>query len=347
VDDAGALAWMAPDLAAGLLPGVQCHDWSQATEPAVLAGLRPSDVWIEAFGCELPEAFIAHGVSSARSRGQPQPAWINLEYLSAEPWVERSHGLPSPVMSGPARGWVKRFFYPGFTGRTGGLLREHDLMAQQADFDRAAHRHHLLLNPHDHSAASSPKRPKTDHALQRLISLFCYEPVGLPDLLRAWQPDDWLLVTPGRALAAVQAASQASCGLSGHELPSFALGLPHTDQDGFDRLLWACDLNFVRGEDSLVRALWAGQPLVWHIYPQHDHAHHAKLEAFLDWLDAPTSLRLFSRVWNGIAPGPLPALSPTTLSDWADCVRAARQRLLAQRDLLEQLQDMAQASPAG
>ena len=65
-------------------------------------------------------------------------------------------------------------------------------------------------------------------------------------------------------------------------------------------MLWACYLNFVRGEDSLVRALWAGQPFIWHIYPQDDNAHHAKLEAFLDWLQAPESLRKAHRVWNGM-----------------------------------------------
>lgn len=120
VDDARALAWMAPELAAGQMPAVQLLRWTQASDPGVLATLTPSTVWIEAFGCDLPEAFVAHGVAQAGASDLSQPAWINLEYLSAEPWVERSHGLPSPVMSGPARGWVKRFFYPGFTHRTGG-----------------------------------------------------------------------------------------------------------------------------------------------------------------------------------------------------------------------------------
>jgi hypothetical protein len=35
-------------------------------------------------------------------------------------------------------------------------------------------------------------------------------------------------------------------------------------------LLWLCDLNFVRGEDSFVRAQWAARPLVWQIYPQQE-----------------------------------------------------------------------------
>ena len=109
-------------------------------------------------------------------------------------------------------------------------------------------------------------------------------------------------------------------------------------QPDFDHLLWSCDLNFVRGEDSLVRALWAGQAFVWHIYPQHDNAHHAKLEAFLDWLQAPASLRQFHRLWNGVMP-PDGAVWPgwSEVLAWRDCALLARERLLAQPDLVSQL----------
>ena len=109
-------------------------------------------------------------------------------------------------------------------------------------------------------------------------------------------------------------------------------------QTDFDHLLWACDLNCVRGEDSLVRALWAGQPFVWHIYPQHDNAHHAKLEAFLDWLQAPESWRQFHRHWNGIATPQGPVWPGWAVVDeWRGCALAARERLLAQPDLVSQL----------
>ena len=57
--------------------------------------------------------------------------------------------------------------------------------------------------------------------------------------------------------------------------------LPFVPQDDYDRLLWACDVNFVRGEDSFVRAQWAGQPFLWHIYLQDENLHHVKLRAFL------------------------------------------------------------------
>ena len=312
VDDASALGWMAPTAAQE--PGIEIHPWQQASDAATLAALAPADVWIEAFGCEIPEAFVAQAVASRRQ----QPVWINLEYLSAEDWVPRMHGLPSPVMSGPAKGWTKRFFYPGFTQGTGGLLREADLLQRQQAFDRTGWRQR-----------HAPQLPPGG----RLISLFCYEPAALPQLLQQLVgTPDHLLVPPGRPLAAVQ---QALANMPVH--PSWS-ALPYTDQDGFDEMLWACDLNFVRGEDSLVRALWAGQPFVWHIYPQDDHAHHAKLDAFLDWLQAPQSLRRFHRLWNGMDAGPLPTLDESTLQPWHACTRAARQHLLAQLDLVQQLE---------
>jgi uncharacterized repeat protein (TIGR03837 family) len=315
VDDASALNWMAPNVHA--LPDLQVLPWAAASQNDVLQGLAPADVWIEAFGCEIPESFVVHFVERAEPSHQQQPAWINLEYLSAEDWVPRMHGLPSPVMNGPAKGWTKHFFYPGFTPDTGGLLRESDLLQRQKNFDRAAWR-----------ASHAPHLQPGGH----LVSLFCYEPTRLPQLLtQLTATDAHLLVTPGRPLAAVQQAVAVM------PQPPRWTALPYTDQDGFDDMLWACDLNFVRGEDSLVRALWAGQPFIWHIYPQDDNAHHDKLEAFLAWLQAPDSLRQAHRVWNEMDNTALPTLNADLLNSWTACVQAARARLLAQDDLCTQL----------
>jgi uncharacterized repeat protein (TIGR03837 family) len=307
IDDPSALAWMAP----GGCPGVTVIHWT-GRDAARHAATAP-DVLIEAFGCDpAPE------VVSLFAQQAPHPRrWINLEYLSAEPRVERLHGLPSPVFSGPGAGLTKHFFYPGFTAATGGLPREPGLMARRDRFDRAA-----WLAAH-----GIPWRG------ERLISLFCYEPAALGDLLaqleNATEPTR-LIVTAGRASAALPPGSPERGALS-------ISWLPHVPQTEFDHLLWACDLNFVRGEDSLARALWAGAPFVWQIYPQDDGAHHAKLDAFLDWLDAPPSLRDFHRRWNGIAPGALPALDPCALAPWRSTARMARQSLLTQDDLLTRL----------
>lgn len=297
-DDASALAWMAPQGQAG----VSVHAWPDAA-PADGLG----EVVVEAFGCEPPEAWLA-----AFGAAASPPVWINLEYLSAEAYVARCHALPSPILAGPAAGRTRWFFYPGFTPDTGGLLREPDLLARQAGFDAAAWR-----AAHD-LPAEGP-----------LMSLFCYEPPALAQLLSQWPVAMRLLVTPGRATAAVRALPHAGLPID---------WLAPRPQPAFDELLWACALNAVRGEDSLVRALWAGQPLLWQIYPQDDGAHADKLQAFLDWLDAPATLRQAHLAWNGLAaPEKLPALHPPLLDEWRACVQAARARLLAQADLSGQL----------
>jgi uncharacterized repeat protein (TIGR03837 family) len=290
MDDVSMLSWMAPQGA----PGVEVVHW---TEPVPAAA--PGDVVVEAFGCDPPPAFVARMAARV-----PPPAWINLEYLSAEDYVERSHGLPSPVMSGPGAGLVKRFYYPGFTPRTGGLLRERDLAARRASHDRAAWLRQRGITEPD----------------AQVISLFCYEPRALPELLEQLETQDLpthLLVTAGRASAAVRALQAQDRGtLRLHWLPLLT-------QRGYDELLWSCDLNFVRGEDSIVRALLAGAPFAWQIYPQDDLAHHAKLEAFLDWLAPPPDLREFFLAWNDATPGPLPRLD---LTAWRATAGRAREK---------------------
>ncbi|MFV0680090.1 elongation factor P maturation arginine rhamnosyltransferase EarP [Ottowia sp.] len=328
IDDPTPLAWMALGALQGRVAGITVIPWTQPLDAALLARLPPADVWIEAFGCEIAPEFIAAHADFTSAKNQFEtpisPVWINLEYLSAESYVERMHGLPSPVLHGPAAGRTKWFFYPGFTPRTGGLLRGRHALPETTGFDR--HTWFQTHGLHWHG--------------ERAVSMFCYDPPALAHLLTRWQLAPTLtrlLVAAGGSADAVQRALPPTEAPASTQRQLGALTvdfLSYLPQPEFDQMMAACDLNFVRGEDSLVRALWAGAPLVWHIYPQHDNAHHAKLQAFLDWLDAPPSLRQFHRVWNGIDRSPLPKID---LPAWRSCVLRARQRLLAQPDLCTQL----------
>lgn len=329
VDDASALRWMAP---AGC-QGVSVLPWPQDGAPPNLDAAdfaqNPPDVLVEAFGCEIAPNFVAACARVAAATGL-QPVWINLEYMSAEDYVERYHALPSPVQNGPAAGWIKWFFYPGFTQATGGLLREPGLLARQGRFDRAA-----WLKAQGIAADG-----------RALVSLFCYEPPALQSLLAQLAREGLqgrpvrLLVAAGRAANAVRALAGDEHGEGGGSQLSISY-LPLLPQTEFDHLLWACELNFVRGEDSLVRAIWAGKPFVWQIYPQQDAAHLAKLGAFLDMLQAPPSLRTFHTAWNGAAAPETAAagLAPllADLPAWQAAALAARARLGAQDDLVARL----------
>lgn len=312
VDDASALAWMAPDGQAG----VQVVAWS---DPA--PDIAPADVVVECFGCDPPPRFVRRMAAM-----DPAPHWINLEYLSAESYAERSHGLPSPVQVAPGRVLEKRFHFPGFTAASGGLLREPGLLDARHDFDRdrwlAAH--HIAPLPGE-----------------RLVSLFCYPNAALPALLSVLAAEPTLLlVTPGAAASEVDAALGAM--QSGGALHS--VKLPYLSQADYDRLLWSCDLNFVRGEDSFVRAQWAGRPFVWQAYAQSGDVHRTKVDAFLDRFLAAAdsglalSLRRLFAAWNGASGASLSdaAILPAEPAWTALCV-AWRDSLCAQPDLVTQL----------
>lgn len=342
LDDAQALAWMAPGAREGLWPGVQVRSWDDASAPEVLATLKPAQAWVESFGCDVPAAFVAARASVPRppafALSEAPPVWVNLEYLSAEGYVERCHRLPSPVMSGPAKGWTKHFFYPGFTPRTGGLLREPGLLAQRSAFGQVERRSWLQ----SHGIADQG---------ETLVSLFCYAHAPVDRLLahlRAAHAPVHLLVTAGQAREAVERALvHLEPKLKGPLRISY---LPLLTQSDFDALLWTCDLNFVRGEDSLVRALWAGQPFVWQIYAQDDDAHRIKLEAWLETLAAPPAVRAWHVQWNALAqwdaglalplapaPAGVPPSKPDHPKPWWDFARSAQLQCAQTSDLVSQL----------
>jgi uncharacterized repeat protein (TIGR03837 family) len=277
-----------PDAAEQSCEGVTVCAWRSPFAPA-----GPARVVIDAFGCSLPESYLA-----AMGEQSPPPVWINLEYLSAEPWVAEHHGLPSPH---PRLPLTRYFFFPGYTPDTGGLLAEADLAERREAF--------LAAGTPDfwRRFGLGARRPD-----ELRVSLFAYENPALSDLLDAWAADArplTCLVPEGRVIPQL-AAWLGVAGLQAgdvHRRGALQLCiLPFLDQDDYDHLLWACGLNFVRGEDSCVRAQWAARPLVWQAYPQADEAHWDKTNALLahytEGLDGAAARAVSGmwRHWNGM-----------------------------------------------
>ncbi|WP_461565746.1 elongation factor P maturation arginine rhamnosyltransferase EarP [Thiobacillus sp.] len=279
---------ISPDADQQVCEGVAVCAWHTPFAPT-----RPAQVVVEAFGCALPEPYLL-----AMSEQSPPPVWINLEYLSAEPWVAEHHGLPSPH---PRLPLTKYFFFPGYTPGTGGLLAEADVAGRRTAF------------VHDGMPAFWRELGlDTPQADELRVSLFAYENPALPGLLDVWAADPHpvtCLVPEGRVipqLAAWLAVPGLRAGDTGRRGALQLHVLPFMNQDWYDRLLWACDLNFVRGEDSCVRAQWAARPLVWQAYPQADNAHWDKVNALLthytaglDRTTADAVNGLWQR-WNGM-----------------------------------------------
>lgn len=224
-----------------------------------------ADVVIEAFACDIPQTYV-------ESMVQTKPVWLNLEYLSAESWVKDFHLKPSPHGSLPL---TKYFYFPGFNAGTGGLLREQGLIAdrdafQQSDIAQRDFCQRLGIGAHGSK-----------------VSLFCYSHAAVADLLHDMATS---ASTTHCLISDNQAATLAEAYL-GHAIPLGQLAhkgrltvqrLPFLSQQDYDRLLWLCELNFVRGEDSWLRAIWAGKPFIWQPYQQEEDTHLAKLDAFLD-----------------------------------------------------------------
>ncbi|GAA5235773.1 elongation factor P maturation arginine rhamnosyltransferase EarP [Verticiella sediminum] len=256
--------------------GVQIVAWS-ATPP----DLAPGDIVIEAFACDPPPAFVA--------RIRPEGVWLNLEYLSAEPWVESHHGLPSPQLGGR----TKYFFFPGFTARTGGLLREPGLLARRDAFQ--ADPQAIARYLQEQAGLPAALAGEIGHGARALATLFCYPDAPARALLASLRGtgQPWALAVTGDAMPGL--AGQA------HGLP--IVRVPFLPQADYDPLLWAARLNAVRGEDSFVRAQWAGRPLLWHIYRQDDDVHLDKLAAWLDAANASPAARAAQFAWNRGGPG--------------------------------------------
>lgn len=261
------------DLSDTANPNLKLCTWEQP-----LVGYEPSSVVVSAFSCRFDEVTLKTLQQHQQRSGQP--LIINLEYLSAEPWVEDCHQLPSP-----ADGLTSHFFFPGFTPRTGGLNLDPDFIAQcQAKLG--------LASPA--SATDTESASATDSAptpAPYTLSLFGYDN---PSVLRLLQG----LAASGRECTLKVFAGLACDNLNQRLGLTLTVGdsydyapnvhctvVPMTGHSGYDQTLLKCDFNLVRGEDSIVRAMHTGHPFLWQIYPQDESAHIVKLNAFLDCME--------------------------------------------------------------
>ena len=344
VDDLSSFSILAPQLQPELdiqpLDQITVHHW----HPDVYFD-QPYDLIIEGFGCRLEDQLIDQMQQQA-STGQP-PLWINLEYMSAEPWVMDCHGM---VSIHPATGLKQTFWFPSVSEQSGGLIREQCSLSERDQFQQDSEQqaefwHSLGLS----SAMQFPRK----------ISLFSYENNAIVDLLTALAEGSiatLLLVPQSKSIPNIELWLQSHLQLHktlqiGDQISYQNLTiavLPFLSHLQYDQLLWACDLNFIRGEDSCVRAQWAGKPFIWHIYPQDENAHLIKLQAWMDqvkqqvktdYLADFASWQTAMQAWNGNAPSS-PKLWQqllTDLSEWTNLMSDWRGFLAGQPDLASRL----------
>jgi uncharacterized repeat protein (TIGR03837 family) len=244
---------------------------SQALSPALVKSLGTPDVLIEAFGCTIPDCVINAATHHTKLH-------INLEYLSAESWVDSYH-LKESLMGYPV---MKKYFYmPGFTETTGGILVDTHTEKFRNDLDKNRWNYiSEILGPF--------KIPALIPEQCLFGSLFTYTR-NFDALLHdcnAIGKDVCILVFGEKSKAGMQ---QSLLFMQSEKLSADAfrynrvhiLFMPFLPQQCYDELLCTMDFNIVRGEDSLVRAILARKPFIWNAYLQENKYQHVKVSALL------------------------------------------------------------------
>jgi len=258
----------------------------------------PYPIVITSFCCPLSATWLQ------RMATQSHRCWVELEYLSAEPWVESHHGLSSQR----ADGLAPTFFYPGFTHQTAGLIRERNLIkARDAWQAEVKQQKHFLEKIGVRFNANQPQ--------PFLISLFAYPQAPFQSFFNALNSLNAVdaIDTVNRFNAATTKTTKKIKPQNIHVLIPEGISLPDNlittpnvtwqripflTQPDYDRLLWSMNLNIVRGEDSFVRALWAGKPMIWHIYRQTENTHLTKLAAWLARTTLPQPVQNAMMAWS-------------------------------------------------
>ena len=324
IDDVASLARIVPGLDAGRRRRRgRRHSRARARNATRRRTLPLPDVVIEGFGCGLPEAYVAAMAASPRRR-----VWIVLEYLSAEPWIDASHGAAVAAIRG-----CRSRAGSGFRDsprETGGLLREARPPRRGATpFARST-------RPSRGAVAIARACTPPPGALH--VSLFCYANPALAALLDVWAEGDEPVVCIGarrrRALRARPRGPAARCRIAGAPLErgrSDARRRP-VRRPG-RRSTGACGPATSTSCAARTRSCarnGPAQPFVWHVYPQEADAHLAKMDAFLTRLEAAwrrtaarRAARVLVRVERGRrrSPRPMPGRPTATAMPRIGCRR--------------------------
>lgn len=237
-------------------------DWKQDEDS--LAELKNSalpvsdfsfPVILECFQCGRPEWLESILGKSGRAHHI-----LNVEYLTGEDYAEEFHLLKSYSRNPYIK---KRFFMPGFTDKTGGLLWDSAFLAAVKKSSKSADLFKISIFSYERDFSLILKRIEAFQTKMRAKNKsFSVE----------------ILAAAGKSQLFVKSAWENT------EKKVRLTLLPFLPQEEYDRILSDCDVNFVRGEETLARACLCGKPFVWHAYVQDDNYQLVKVGAFLNHL---------------------------------------------------------------
>ncbi|AFZ83189.1 elongation factor P maturation arginine rhamnosyltransferase EarP [Candidatus Kinetoplastidibacterium crithidiae] len=256
-----------------IIDNIQILNWNSDD----VLKIKPAELIIETFNCNIPDEYIQKITENIS-------CWLNIEYLTAEPWIENCHLLPSKI----SKNSNKFFFFPGFNNKTGGLILEPNLIKERNIFQKSLASQLFFLKTLGIDANLLEKRSS-----KFFCYMFCYNTTPIVDIIKGFEKLNKEIVVLANL---------------GNPILKFAkyynnkkvkiIEIPFIDQNDFDKLLWCMDINFVRGEDSFIRAIWSGRPMIWNIYQQEDNAHINKLDCWVDVYNPPSYVKKLIYSWN-------------------------------------------------
>lgn len=214
-----------------------------------------ADLIIESFGCEIPKEYMDKALKKSK-------LIINLEYFSAEKWVDDFH-LQESFLGGNLK---KYFFIPGLSEKSGGILLDNEFLERKKKVE--ANKEYYL------------EKFEIKEKYDLIGSVFSYEK-NFDSLIEELKKLDKKIILLILSEKTQKNFIKYFDNGNNYDKIKF-VKLPFFTYDKYEELLALCDFNLVRGEDSFVRALLLGKPFLWHIYPQDENTHIKKLESFLE-----------------------------------------------------------------
>ncbi|WP_245592829.1 elongation factor P maturation arginine rhamnosyltransferase EarP [Advenella mimigardefordensis] len=366
-----------PDLDEQQLDGIQIIHWTDSPAPHT-----PAALVIEAFACDPPEQYIdampGHTrlwlnleYLSAESwtagfHGQPSPQRNGItKYFFFPGFSEQTGGLIAEAgLSERRRSWMhssakkKQFLQRLGLPQAQTYLEADTLFVSLFCYPSAPYRSllHALRKSRKPVVLLVPQSvvPQLERdAITQLHGAVSIPDAGFDDEPVAATPDTTSASASGTKAVAATSERGANPDPAQEDAPQASpaplppvtlLRIPFLPQDEYDQLLWVCDLNFVRGEDSFVRAIWSRKPFLWQIYEQSEDIHLKKLQAWLALFPGHEETKAMMRSWNSPSrhayfTNQLTALlnTPGQLDSWRRSCRTFAENLSKNKTLSESI----------
>lgn len=225
-----------------------------------------SDVFIEAFGCNVPEEYVKQAKENSK-------LWINLEYLSGEKWIEDFHLCESLIDSKTLK---KIFFMPGFSEKSGGVIIDSGFLER------------MKFGKENRDEIFKKYFKDFDLKDKFIGTVFSYEKnfENLLETLKNYEKETVLLLMGEKTQKSFSEILKKNLTEDYGNIVKYGkITMIYSDffsQEEYEEIISASDFNFTRGEDSFVRGIILGKPFMWHIYLQEEKAHMDKIKAFTE-----------------------------------------------------------------